>query len=411
MRKQGGKAVDAAVPGSVAEVFLAFLRLGLSAFGGPVAHIGYFRTEFVERRRWLDDAAYADMVALCQLLPGPASSQVGLALGARRAGPLGALAAWTGFTLPSAILMILAAWGAVRFGTDDPATSMAIHGLKLVAVAVVAQAVKQMAGRLAADAPHATILAAAATLALTLPGLQGQLGAIALGAAAGLLVGRLGNGSPAGTGSAPLAIHVPMPLALAFLAILAGLLIAPFVVSVPEALRVADAAFRAGALVFGGGHVVLPLLEADTVQTGLVARDTFLAGYGLAQAVPGPLFTFAAFLGTAAPTPGGVAGGMLALMAVFLPSALILFGALPFWDRLRTWGPARSALDGINAAVVGLLVAVLYDPVATAAIFGPRDVAAALVAYLLLEVWKVAPWIVVVGFGAAGAALGWAGWA
>ena len=390
--------------GSVLEVFLAFLRLGLTAFGGPVAHIGYFRTEFVERRRWLDDAAYADMVALCQFLPGPASSQVGLALGARRAGFPGAAVAWIGFTLPSAALMLLAGWGAVAFGTDAPATGAAIHGLKLVAVAVVAQAVRQMAERLADDARHATILVAGATVALVLPGLAGQLAAIALGSAAGLLVGgRRSGGAP---GSAPLTMHVPMPVGLALLAVLALLMAAPLVVVVPDALRIAEASFRAGALVFGGGHVVLPLLEADTVQTGIVAPDTFLAGYGLAQALPGPLFTFAAFLGSAAPTPGGVAGGLLALAAIFLPSALVLFGFLPFWDRLRAWPPARAALDGINAAVVGLLVAVLYDPVATAAIGAPRDLAAVLVAYLLLQVWRVPPWAVVVGYGLTGAAVG-----
>ncbi|GHD58588.1 chromate transporter [Thalassobaculum fulvum] len=399
-------------PGSAGEVFLAFLKLGLSAFGGPVAHIGYFRTEFVERRRWLDDTAYADTVALCQFLPGPASSQVGLALGARRAGPVGAVAAWLGFTLPSAILMILAGLGAVAFGTGDPATAAAIHGLKLVAVAVVAQAVHQMASRLAADPTHASILVAGATTALVLPGLSGQLGAIALGGVAGLLVGRR-RGAAAATGGPASAAGVPVSVGLALLAIMAALLAAPLVFAVPEGLRMAEAAFRAGSLVFGGGHVVLPLLEADTVKTGLVARDTFLAGYGLAQAVPGPLFTFAAFLGTAAPAPGGplggALGGALALVGIFLPSALILFGALPFWDRLRAWAPARAGLDGINAAVVGLLVAVLYDPVASAAIAGPRDVAAVLVAYLLLEVWKAPPWMVVIGYGLAGAAIGaWA---
>jgi len=402
MPERSGKP-DPRIRGSVGEVFLAFLKLGCTAFGGPVAHLGYFRTEFVERRRWLDDKVYADLVALCQFLPGPASSQVGLGLGARRAGPLGAVAAWVGFTLPSAILMILAGWGAVTFGTEEPAVAAAIHGLKLVAVAVVAQAVRQMAVNLAPDAQRATILVAAASLALTLPGLAGQLGAIALGAVAGLVLARRSGVAPAA--SAPLAIHVPIPLALAMLALMALLLAAPALVAIPEALRVAEASFRAGALVFGGGHVVLPLLEADTVQTGLVDRDTFLAGYGLAQAMPGPLFTFAGFLGTAAPAPGGIAGGALALVAVFLPSALILFGVVPFWDRLRRWAPARAALTGVNAAVVGLLVAVLYDPVATAAIYGPRDVAAVLAAYLLLEIWKAPPWAVVIGFGLAGAAL------
>lgn len=390
--------------GGPGEVFAAFAKLGVTAFGGPVAHIGYFRTEFVERRKWLDDTAFADLVALCQFLPGPASSQLGLALGARRAGALGALAAWTAFTLPSAILMVLAAYGVVALA-EGAAAAAAIHALKIVAVAVVAQAVRQMAGSLAPDPVRATILAAAAALALALPGVAGQLSAIAVGVLAGLLFCRgLAGG---GEETRPLAIPVPPVLGAAML-ILAGLLLAlPALVPIPDALAVADASYRAGALVFGGGHVVLPLLEADTVETGLVARDTFLAGYGLAQAVPGPLFTFAAFLGTAADTPlNGVAGGALALVAVFLPGALLLFGALPFWDRLRAWLPARAAFAGVNAAVVGLLVAVLYDPVATAAIRGPLDVAAIVFAFVLLVVWKAPPWSVVLGYAVGGAILG-----
>ncbi|MDF1793649.1 MAG: chromate efflux transporter [Thalassobaculaceae bacterium] len=390
--------------GSAFEVFAAFAKLGLTAFGGPVAHIGYFRTEFVERRQWLDDGAFVDLVALCQFLPGPASSQVGLALGARRAGPLGALAAWSAFTLPSAILMILAAYGVVALA-EGAAASASIQALKIVAVAVVAQAVRQMAGSLAPDPIRATILAAAAALALTLPGVTGQLSAIAIGAFAGLLFCR----SLAGRGGAPRPLAIPVPATLgAAMLVLAGVLLAlPALVPVPEALATADASYRAGALVFGGGHVVLPLLEADTVETGLVGRDAFLAGYGIAQAVPGPLFTFAAFLGTVADAPmNGVIGGALALVAVFLPGTLLLFGALPFWDRLRGWLPARAAFTGVNAAVVGLLVAVLYDPVATAAIRGPFDVAAAVLAYVLLVVWKAPPWSVVIGYAAGGAALG-----
>lgn len=390
--------------GTAAEVFGAFARLGVTAFGGPVAHIGYFRTEFVERRKWLDDAAFADLVALCQFLPGPASSQVGLAIGARRAGALGALAAWTAFTLPSAALMILAAYGVVALA-EGAAAAAAIQALKIVAVAVVAQAVRQMATSLAPDPTRATILAAAAGLALALPGILGQLGAIGLGAAAGLVFCR--NVSAASGAVRPLAIPVPPALGAAMLALAAVLLALPALLAVPEALAVADAAYRAGALVFGGGHVVLPLLEADTVRTGLVDRDAFLAGYGLAQALPGPLFTFAAFLGTIADVPlTGVAGGVVALLAVFLPGTLLLFGALPFWDRLRGWQPARAAFTGVNAAVVGLLVAVLYNPVATAAVRGPLDVAAIVLAYVLLVVWKAPPWAVVIGYGVAGALLG-----
>lgn len=389
--------------GSAGEVFWAFARLGVTAFGGPVAHIGFFRAEFVDRRRWVDDGAFADLVALCQFLPGPASSQLGLALGARRAGALGALAAWTAFTLPSAVLMILAAYGVVALSEGAAAT--AIQALKIVAVAVVAQAVRQMASSLAPDPIRATILAAAAFLALMLPGVAGQLTAIGLGALAGLVFCR----PLAGTGGdvRPLAIPVPPTLGAAMLILALALLALPALVAVPETLAVADAAYRAGALVFGGGHVVLPLLEADTVQTGIVGQDAFLAGYGLAQALPGPLFTFAAFLGAIADAPlNGVAGGLVALLAVFLPGTLLLFGALPFWERLRAWHPARAAFTGVNAAVVGLLVAVLYDPVATAAIAGPLDVAAAIFAYVLLAVWKAPPWSVVIGYGIAGAALG-----
>lgn len=390
--------------GSVGEVFAAFLKLGLTAFGGPVAHIGYFRTEFVDRRRWLDDAAFADLVALCQFLPGPASSQVGLGLGARRAGPLGAAAAWVAFTLPSAVLMILAAWGVLAVGGDSPAAVAALHGLKLVAVAVVAQAVRQMAVSLAPDRVRASILVGAAALAILLPGVQGQLGAIAFGALAGLL---FCGGVATTVSSGPVSLRVPMPLAVAMLTVFAVLLALPAVVAMPETLRMVDAAYRAGSLVFGGGHVVLPLLEVYTVRAGLIDADTFLAGYGLAQAVPGPLFTFVAFLGTAADTPpGGLLGGLLALVAIFVPAVLLLFGALPFWDRLRAWPAARSALTGINAAVVGLLAAALYDPVITAAIQGPADIPAALAAYVLLAVWKAPPWSVVLGFGAIGAMAG-----
>ncbi|NQW11829.1 MAG: chromate efflux transporter [Alphaproteobacteria bacterium] len=390
--------------GSVGEVFAAFLKLGLTAFGGPVAHIGYFRAEFVDRRRWLNDAAFADLVALCQFLPGPASSQVGLGLGARRAGPLGAAAAWAAFTLPSAVLMILAAWGVLAVGGDSPAASATLHGLKLVAVAVVAQAVRQMAVALAPDRVRASILAAAAALAILLPGVQGQLGAIACGAAAGLAFCR---GTATTAPSGPVSLRVPVPLAVAMLALFAILLALPAVLAVPEGLRMVNAAYRAGSLVFGGGHVVLPLLEVETVRAGLIGADTFLAGYGMAQAVPGPLFTFVAFLGTAADTPpGGVLGGVLALLAIFVPAALLLFGVSPFWDKLRGWPAARSALTGINAAVVGLLVAALYDPVITAAIQGPADIPAALAAYVLLAVWKVPPWAVVLGFGTLGAMLG-----
>jgi len=388
--------------GTALEVLTAFAKLGVTAFGGPVAHLGYFRDEFVERRQWLSDQAYADLVALCQFLPGPASSQVGLALGYRRAGIAGAAAAWSAFTLPSVILMVLAGYGVVAF-TGGAAGEMAIHALKLVAVAVVANAVRQMAGSLAVGKVRASIMVLGAALALGLPGVAGQLGTIAMGAVLGLILCRDAKADPGAAHDAPSSIL----WSVLFFGLFLGFLALPAVVPVPQSLEVADAAYRAGALVFGGGHVVLPLLQADLVEPGLVAPDAFLAGYGLAQALPGPLFTFAAFTGTVAEVaPNGWIGGLIAVFAIFLPAALILFAALPVWDRVRAWTPARAALAGVNAAVVGLLAAVLYDPVATAAIKHPLDVAAALAAFVLLVVWKAPPWAVVIGFGLGGAVLG-----
>lgn len=392
--------------GSALEIFSAFFKLGCTAFGGPVAHIGYFRDEFVERRKWLSDADYADTVALCQFLPGPASSQVGMALGARRGGLAGAFSAWIAFTLPSALLMIAAGFGISIIDTSNPAAIWAIHALKIVALAVVAQAVLQMAKNLAPDKVRASFVVVASALALTIDGAVGQLGAIAFGAVAGLfLLPEIKSAStdPQSENN----IRIPISVGAFLLALFFGLLLLPALVQVPDWLRIADASFRAGSLVFGGGHVVLPLLEADTVDNGLIASGRFLAGYGMAQALPGPLFTFAAFLGTASDSaPGGVVGGALAVLAIFIPAALLLFGALPFWGKLREWALARKALTGVNAAVVGLLAAVLYDPVFTSAILSPIDIALALAAFVLLALWKVPPWAVVIGFGIGGAVLG-----
>jgi len=389
--------------GSPLEVFVAFLRLGLTSFGGPIAHLGYFRQEFVARRHWLDEAAYADLVALCQFLPGPASSEVGVGIGLKRAGLAGALAAWTGFTLPSAIALVLFALGVERFGALDAAW---LHGLKIAAVAVVAQAVWGMASTMATGRTRATLAVAAGAMALAVPTTAGQLSAIALGAVAGMVLLRTERapspsalGASVGRGFAILCLAV-------FFALLAGLPL--LAASFPnQALAMFNAFYRAGSLVFGGGHVVLPLLQAAVVPPGWVTNDAFLAGYGAAQAVPGPLFTFAAYLGAVmGPQPNGWAGAAICLVAIFLPSFLLVIGVLPFWQALRGKPFAQSALNGVNAAVVGLLLAALYNPVWLAAITGPLDFAVALAAFLLLTVWKTPPWAVVVLSVVAGGALG-----
>lgn len=388
--------------GSAWEILLIFLRLGVTSFGGPIAHLGYFHDEFVVRRRWLEDKAYADLVALCQFLPGPASSKVGIAIGLSRAGYAGALAAWLGFTMPSALALVLFAYGVEVFGSA--LGSGWLHGLKVVAVAVVAQAVLAMMRSLAPDRDRATLAVVAAALVLAVPSTWGQVGAILLGGLAGITV--LRGGAPTD--------HVAMPHAVSrtaaivaivlFFAILFGL---PLVIAaVPShALQLFEAFYRAGSLVFGGGHVVLPLLQASVVPPGWVTNDVFLAGYGAAQAVPGPLFTFAAYLGAVmGPAPNGWAGAALCLVAMFLPAFLLVIGPLPFWDDLRRQPWAQSALRGVNAAVVGLLLAALYDPVWTAGITSAADFALASAAFLLLFMWKTPPWLVVV-LSAVGGAL------
>lgn len=381
-------------------VFLAFLRLGLTSFGGPIAHIGYFRDEFVTRRKWLSDGSYADLVALCQFLPGPASSQVGMALGLSRAGYAGAFAAWAGFTLPSALALILFALGIASYG--DALPTGVLQGLKIVAVAVVAQAVWGMARSLCPDALRASMMAAATCFVLLVPTAWGQVGAIVIAGLLGLALFR----PDAGAGHEALSIPVSrraggMWLGL-FFALLAGLPLAVLVFP-GQTLALVDAFYRAGSLVFGGGHVVLPLLQAEVVPPGWVESDVFLAGYGAAQAVPGPLFTFAAFLGASmTDAPTAWVGGLICLLAIFAPSFFLVAGALPFWERLRRHLRTRAALTGINAAVVGLLLAALYDPVWTSAIHGPKDFGLALVALIALMFWKLPPWLVVLGAGVTG---------
>ena len=392
--------------GRTIETFLVFLRLGLTSFGGPVAHLGYFRETFVRRRRWLDEAAFADIVALCQFLPGPASSQTGIAIGMVHAGAPGAAAAWLGFTAPSAIAMVGFAYGLGALGTAPDAGWL--HGLKIVAVAVVALAVQGMARTLCPDRARATLAVVAALIALSLPGSAGQLGGIALGGLAGWLA--LPTEPP--REHAVLPLPIPRAIAMAALATFATLLFGlPVLAAATGSHLVAMASgfYRAGALVFGGGHVVLPLLQDVVVRPGWVPQDLFLAGYGAAQALPGPLFTFAAYLGAVMrPAPSGWLGGLICLGAIFLPSFLLLTGALPFWDALRRRRAIQSALRGVNASVVGLLLAALYTPVWTSAIHGPADFALGLAAFGLLALWRAPPWCVVL-LGAAMGALASAG--
>ncbi len=401
-RDDAGASV-AAARGNIAEVFAAFLRLGLTSFGGPVAHLGYFHEDCVVRRKWLDEKTYVDLVALSQFLPGPASTKVAIAIGLLRAGYLGALAAWTGFAMPSAIALVAFGYGFASLG--HALGSGWLHGLKVAAVAVVANAVLTMMRSLAPDRERATLAVAAAALVLAMPTSFGQVIAIVLGGLVGLFLFR---GAPAdhyaalphrvGRGAAIAAIAL-------FFAILIGL---PLVTAaIPNhALALFNAFYRAGSLVFGGGHVVLPLLQAAVVPPGWVSNDAFLAGYGATQAVPGPLFTFSAFLGTVmGPAPNGWAGAALCLFAMFLPAFLLVIGPLPFWDALRRESWAQSALRGVNAAVVGLLLAALYRPVWTSGIANAGDFALGVAAFLLLFMWRTPPWLVVVFCALGGAAL------
>ncbi|MCS5507478.1 chromate efflux transporter [Curtobacterium flaccumfaciens] len=388
---------------SAGSVFLVFLRLGLTSFGGPVAHLGYFREAFVVRRRWLRDDAYADLVALCQFLPGPASSQVGMALGLQRAGLLGLLAAWCGFTLPSAVLLV--AFALLVSGTPDLAGAGWLLGLQAAAAAVVAQAVLGMARTLTPDRRRATIAAAAAIVVLLVPGPGPQVAVMAAcGVVGALWLGRV-VGPVEEVAGTEVAVRLPRWVAVSALVAFAALLVAaPVAASGTGAVRLFGVFAQAGSLVFGGGHVVLPLLESQTVATHLVDHADFLAGYGAAQAVPGPLFTFAAYLGAVAHgSPSGLVGAAVALVAIFLPAALLVVGALPFWHVLRALPWARRVLAGVNAGVVGLLAAALWDPVITEGVRSAPALALAVAAFTALTRWSAPPWAVVIGAGLLGA--------
>lgn len=378
--------------GRFLEVLLAFLKLGLTSFGGPVAHLGYFRTEFVERRKWLDDKSYSDLVALCQFLPGPASSQVGMVLGLGRSGWSGALAAWIGFTLPSAIALILFAIGMSHWA--GVAQSGAIHGLKVVAVAVVAQAVWGMARSLCPDRPRTAVAIVSTLLVLAMPSAVGQIAAIAFGGVVGRWALAFKQLPAAQHREYSVSKKTGAVLLGIFAVLLALLPVLGAAVHLP-ALKVFSDFYQAGALVFGGGHVVLPLLQTSVVP-GAMSNEAFLAGYGAAQAVPGPLFTFAAYLGAAMPSPlGGWVGGMILLVAVFLPAFLLVMGALPYWESLRQRVGVQKAMAGVNAAVVGLLGAALYDPVWTSSIHSKADFGLALAAFGLLVYARLSPALVV----------------
>lgn len=385
-------------------IFLIFLKLGLTSFGGPVAHLGYFRTEFVQRQKWLDDKHYADLVALCQFLPGPASSQVGLSLGLLRGGYWGALAAWLGFTLPSALFLIAFAY---LLTIGESLSSGLLQGLKIVAVAVVAQAIWGMAKQLCPDNLSKSTAILTACFVLLIPAVWGQISVILLAAVIGYFAYSLSGKPSTDTPAVDLGVNLRGDLAanystrlsllwlILFFVGLTGLpLLAQF--SHAEWIDIVDAYYRSGSLVFGGGHVVLPLLQAEVVPTGWVSNETFLAGYGVTQAVPGPLFTFAAFLGaSSAQSISGFFGGLLALLAIFLPSFFLVVGILPFWSKLRRLAAVQGALRGVNAAVVGLLIAAFYDPIWTAGITQSTHVVFALFAFAALTLWKLPPWLVV----------------
>jgi chromate transporter len=392
------------------EVFLTFLRLGSTSFGGPIAHLGYFRREFVERRQWLDEPTFASIVAFCSVLPGPTSSQVGMLVGLMRGGPAGALAAWIGFTAPSAIaltafaLALHAAEGSGTIAESGWFTGL-LAGLTAAAAAVVAQAVLALARVLCTDRPTQTIAIGAAMLAIVLGSTAGlQWLPIAIGAAVGAVLLR---GSGATIDVAPLPIRVPAPVAVAA-AVLAGAIVAWLLVPVAAApaVRFLDTIMRAGTLVFGGGHVVLPLLQG-LIGDGLIAQRDFFAGYGAVQAVPGPLFTFASFLGAANASPlHGIGGAVVATIAIFVPSFALIFALAPVWNALRAAPAAAAALRGANASVVGLLGGVLYNPVLTSLETSVARIAIALAAFALIQIWKLPPWVVVVACAATGALAG-----
>lgn len=374
------------------QVFITSLRLGLTSFGGPIAHLAYFREEYVVRKKWISDQGYADLVALCQFLPGPASSQVGMAIGLSRAGILGAFLSWFGFTLPSALLLVL--FGIGMSNLNLSLHQHWLHGLKVIAVSVVAQAVLGMAKKLCPDKERITL--AIVSLVIVLLGNSAFIQILVLFFAGmfGVFFFKTGSDLP----------HEPIHkggrtigavFLFLFFALLLTLPIArnmyPY-----QSIKLFDSFYRAGALVFGGGHVVLPLLQAAVVPSAWVTNDLFLAGYGVANAIPGPLFAFGSYLGAVSQTPpNGILGGILCTCAIFLPSFLLIVGTLPFWESWRRLPKMRQAMMGLNASVVGILLAALYDPVWTSAIYTPKDFAVAITGLVLLEVWKVPSWVLV----------------
>jgi chromate transporter len=392
--------VTGAPKGAPLEVLRAFLKMGLTCFGGPIAHIGYFREEFVLRRQWLDEQAYADLVALCQFLPGPASSQVGFSIGLMRAGYWGGLAAWAGFTLPSAVALIAFAYGAGSLGGAVGVGPL--HGLKLLAVAIVAQAVWGMARTLCPDRERASVATVSAVIIVFSAAPAAQIAAIVAGGFAGLLLCRAGPPPVTGRIASPVSRQAGFVALTAFFLLLIGL-------PVPRGssgFALFEAFYRSGALVFGGGHVVLPLLREAFVSPGWVTDDAFLTGYGAAQAVPGPLFTFAAYLGVIVGAgPGGVIGAITGLVGIFLPGMLILMGAMPFWDSFRQRAAAQAIMRGVNAAVVGLLGAALYSPIWTGSVKAPGDFGIVLIGFVLLTVWRAPPLVVAVLSALGGLAL------
>lgn len=372
------------------EVFLTALRLGLTSFGGPIAHLSYFHDEYVKKKKWITDAAYADLVALCQFLPGPASSQVGMAIGLSRAGISGAILSWIGFTLPSAIILILFGLGMSHL--DAGSHQHWLHGLKVVAVAVVAQAVLGMAKKLCPDKERATIAIISSVIVLFASSAMIQIIVLILAGIFGAFFLKPTNELP----------HEPLHkgrrrVGAIFLLLFIGFLVVlPMLRPIAQELKYFDSFYRAGALVFGGGHVVLPLLQAEVVPTGWVTNDLFMAGYGVANAIPGPLFAFSAYLGAVSSTsPNGWIGALICLVAAFLPSFLLVVGALPFWEKMRSLPKIRQSMLGLNAAVVGILLAALYNPVWTSAIFSSKDFALGATGFLLLEIWKLPSWAVV----------------
>ena len=385
------------------DIFVSFLKLGLTSFGGPIAHISYFRDEFVNRRKWITEQDYADLVALCQFLPGPASSQVGMALGMMRAHYLGALVAWIGFTMPSALLLIGFALSLNQLGENLP--TGVIHGLKIVAVAVVALAAWGMAKTLCNSVLKATLMAFIVLLLAYWPSIWSQVLAIVLGGVIGIFISKIAPSERLLTEHTTLRISRKAGTlwGISFL-ILLFLLPALAISSSQPVVMLLDSFFRAGSLVFGGGHVVLPLLQAEVVPNGLVSADSFMAGYGAAQAIPGPLFTFAAFLGASMQQgPTGIVGGFLALIAIFIPAFMVLAAVSPFWHAVRKSAMMQAAMAGIGASVVGILLSALYNPIWTSTVQSPLDFAATLVAFVALMHWKLSPWVVVLSGGMIGA--------